>query len=96
MIDENNKLIAEFMGWEHSKNEDIDAYEMSNLKYHTSWDWLMPVVKRLSEEMSCGKIEELHDFYELFYYGLYEANINKVYSAILQFIQWFNTQNTTK
>ena len=43
---ENNKLIAEFMGIDQV---DIDTYQEtnSNLKYHTSWDWLMPVVKKI-------------------------------------------------
>ncbi len=45
-IEENNKLIAEFMNVDHV---DIDqAYEdYGELKYHTSWDWLMPVVEKI-------------------------------------------------
>ena len=50
----NNKLIAEFMGLEnglyHFQNHDTDMYYTdSELKFHTSWDWLMPVV----EEIEC-------------------------------------------
>lgn len=65
-IIEGNKLIADFMGWHYNKSgqwsrkEDfviIDGEEYSEkwerlLKFHTSWDWLMPVVE---------KIESLHD-----------------------------------
>ena len=45
---ENNKLIAEFM---EIDQVDIDTYEDTegNLKYHTSWDWLMPVIKWYNE-----------------------------------------------
>lgn len=41
-----NKLIAEFMGVDQV---DIDTWleTNSNLKYHTSWDWLMPVVEKI-------------------------------------------------
>ena len=41
-----NKLIAEFMGVDYV---DIDTYLESNkeLQYHTSWDWLMPVVEKI-------------------------------------------------
>lgn len=47
MSQENNKLIADFMGWQHHSSADYDAYEMNNLKYHTSFDWLMPVVEKI-------------------------------------------------
>ena len=39
MTTENNKLIAEFMGY--------DVIEP--MQYHTSWDWLMPVAHKIKE-----------------------------------------------
>lgn len=51
-----NKLIAEFMGYDIStiasngievvefENNDV---KVENLRYHTSWDWLMPVLKKI-------------------------------------------------
>ena len=51
----NNKLIAEFMGCTHPFNEIHDAtlykveqgvFELDELEYQTSWDWLIPVVKK--------------------------------------------------
>ena len=44
---ENNKLIFDFMGCKHSVHEAVDTWEMDSLKYHTSWDWLMPVVEKI-------------------------------------------------
>jgi hypothetical protein len=52
---ENNKLIAEFIGMQHT---DIGWYDneetlqlqnntFDELKYHKSWDWLMPVVDEI-------------------------------------------------
>ena len=43
---ENNNLIAEFMGVDQI---DIDYAidEYGQLKYHLSWDWLMPVVEKI-------------------------------------------------
>ena len=38
-----NKLIAEFMG-----KEIYQKYHKSN--YHTSWDWLMPVVEKIEND----------------------------------------------
>ena len=52
-IIEGNRLIAEFMGLLSGKtqypftkpNESVN-YRVS--QYHTSWDWLMPVVEKIS------------------------------------------------
>ena len=52
----NNKLIAEFMGLEFSKGEYYrplynsgDWIPENELRYHESWDWLMPVVQKCYE-----------------------------------------------
>ena len=39
----NNKLIAEFM--EYNYQNDFEHLMM----YHTSWDWLMPVIAKCTE-----------------------------------------------
>ena len=60
-----NKLIAEFMSIEVKNDDayldevkamrksgihiDFNGYTTSELKYHTSWDWLMPVVERIND-----------------------------------------------
>jgi len=48
---EANKLIAEFMGLVVSDRDNYTSELHTNvdadLKYHTSWDWLMPVIHRL-------------------------------------------------
>ena len=51
-----NKLIAEFMGLEFSKGEYYrplynsgDWIPENELRYHESWDWLMPVVQKCYE-----------------------------------------------
>ena len=56
MSGDNNKLIAEFMGCTHPFNNVTDAtlynvshgtFELSDLRYDTSWDWLMPVANEI-------------------------------------------------
>ena len=45
---EANKLISEFMGV-YSEENGYDYTEIGNrgVWYHTSWDWLMPVIDRV-------------------------------------------------
>ena len=48
-----NKAIAEFMGWKYISDGDCfykaPNYLFSNeMKYHSSWEWLMPVVEKIS------------------------------------------------
>lgn len=57
-IVEKNKIIAEFMGGilhtngssgEWFKFDGGIAHDTSDLKYHSSWDWLMPVVEKIEQ-----------------------------------------------
>jgi len=49
---ETNKLIAEFMETKDDKDRYFHEsseyfFEACELEYHTSWDWLMPVVDKI-------------------------------------------------
>lgn len=55
---EGNKLIADFMKWQHHENVSYDNHEMSQLKYYLSWDWLMPVIEKISKMPIIGATEQ--------------------------------------
>ena len=69
-----NKLIAEFMEYPNLGTKGDFSY----LKYHKSWDCLMPVVE---------KIEQVHEGVpqELMNVNLF-STIDEVYNAVVEFI----------
>jgi hypothetical protein len=86
-----NKLIAEFMGCTNPFNEIHDAtlykveqgtFELDELQYHTSWDWLMPVVE---------KIEQVHEGVpkQLINLSLFSTR-QEIYQAVVEFINQLN------
>lgn len=103
-IIENNKLIAEFMGYNpHYKNGIFQGYELKpkiitfpeHLKYHTSWDWLMSVVEKIWKITDCrSSIFYFEANEELTIYGKTEPSMDNnkenCYSAVVEFIKWYN------
>jgi hypothetical protein len=48
---DNNKLIAEFMGGEKpERTSDLRHFIEEHHNYHTSWDWLMPVIEKIEND----------------------------------------------
>jgi len=97
---ETNKLIAEFMGCTYNEDweqpwEDENGCLHDELKYHSSWDWLMPVVEYIEQlggytfyivGTSCyinGSPPSVHG----------ESKIEAVYKKVVQFINWYNKEN---
>lgn len=58
---EGNKLIAEFMTGKSKKSKvffDLNCCA-NDLKYHSSWEWLMPVVEKI-EMMGSNKFNDIN------------------------------------
>jgi hypothetical protein len=91
-MEENNKLIAEFMGaYFDDKGMTrlcgrFHTFRVNtlNLKYHTSWDWLMPVIKKIQDkhlenpELDYWCVDEIR---------LAVPNIQQVYYLVVEFIK---------
>tara|TARA_R110002153_G_scaffold171568_1_gene324390 strand:+ start:41 stop:433 length:393 start_codon:yes stop_codon:yes gene_type:complete len=99
---DNNKLIAEFIGLEYApKDKRWDDWFDKNgtritygiripLQYDTSWDWLMPVIKKClvgeaeqSEEMSNTTIKNVYE-------GICNQDISFAYKSVVEFINQHN------
>ncbi len=76
----NNKLIAEFMGAEPDKKTFFLKGEKVYF-YDTSWDWLMPVVSKISS--MCDEPYELDNMK----HALLTADIDSVYDGVVEFIK---------
>ncbi len=71
----------------------------SSMQYHSSWDWLMPVVEKIESLKSPNRfnfeiVSGSHCFiykdgYE-FIEGDSDTKIQAVYEAIIEFIKWHN------
>ncbi len=105
-MENNNKLIAEFMEWTLD-DKDLNSYRkyngsifkyslLSNFKYHTDWNWLMPVVERIELDMgfdvyihynNCTITDGENAFEN-------EAEPNQkiyaTYQSVIEFIKWYN------
>ncbi len=90
MATENNKLIAEFMDVEFYKGtlfnmgyrvfSDEKLYREHELNYHSSWDWLMPVIDKCYQEHMSKHIAE----------AVMTCNIDEAYKVVVEFIKEYN------
>ena len=91
MTMEDNKLIAEFMGV--GKLYEAQSSNQWN-QYHTSWDWLMPVLSKILDITFSDDEKETSD--SEYFYNIRDCvpDINHTYKAIIEFIKTYNDGGT--
>lgn len=92
---EGNKLIAIFMGRCGKRNKrlywvnipGVEWVYVEDMKFHSSWDWLMPVVEKILN--ICQENDEMEK-----YYTITDAipDIESVWLACVEFVKWYNEQ----
>lgn len=95
-IIENNKLIAEFMGYDPITLADYDNHgflndlmmivDITDCRYSNSWDWLMPVVGRIVQDESFIEVHAREYLMDIVPY----CRLEDTYNAVIEFIKWFN------
>ena len=99
----NNKLIAEFMGWDiespttipsnlHLSNLELDNGEVMEFKFDTSWDWLMPVLSKILDITFSDDEKETSD--SEYFYNIRDCvpDINHTHKAVVEFIKTYNDE----
>tara|TARA_R110000803_G_scaffold68183_8_gene129962 strand:+ start:2604 stop:2945 length:342 start_codon:yes stop_codon:yes gene_type:complete len=85
----NNVLIAEFMGGQkvlsdkdiyNMPTHDNLCYQLKELQYHQSWDWLMPVIDKCYQEHMSKHIAD----------AVMTCDKDKAYQAVVEFIKQLN------
>lgn len=108
-IEQMNEATALFMGWKWQVDEyyahntsdrlfEWSAYKPAQMKYHSSWDWLMPVIKKIRTMnvlalpggasgwiKAAGKMNG----------ALISIDLDKAHKGVFEFIQWYNSQTST-
>lgn len=87
-----NASLTPFAAYDFAHGNDLDK-----LKFHSSWDWLMPVLMEIgnrtgytlvmNEDVSYWCNEGQHD--ELPEFRGY-SNIENIWEAVIEFIKWHN------
>ena len=113
MSAENNKLIAEFMGMTYGDPNDNsvmiqmtpqgnEVVPIESMKYHSSWDWLMPVVEEIESYerydvnilqygtiIIGSQIELVNNVANI----SFDKKIDHTYDAVVKFIKQYNFIN---
>lgn len=110
---ESNKIFATFKGWTVCEcdtcrqkkstqykwgERNWEVYAVEDLKFHSSWDWLMPVVEKIESLADIVEIKGIQcliitfDGIDHVIAKTEKTKLASVYSACLAFIQWYNEQ----
>jgi len=107
-IEENNKLIAEFLGYETYKMNGVlnVEYSENNIRtiqdthYHIDWNWLMEVVEKIESlgydvfinTNICRITDVGQNIFEDIECFVNNNKRQAVYNACVEFVKWYNGQ----
>lgn len=108
IIEDGNKIIANFMirqkpqkhfcvssmdkeGYDVFVSGETSYYPINKLKFHSSFNWLIPVCDKI---VAIG-INELRVSVE-FENAKDDNNIDRLWCAVVEFIEWYNKQTSVK
>ena len=86
-----NKLIAEFMSIKYDADDETfhtnEGWKgVDYLMYHSSWDWLMPVVGKITRDEKYWENDYREHLMDIVPY----ARLEEVYDTVVEFIKTYN------
>tara|TARA_R100000951_G_scaffold91536_1_gene79919 strand:- start:704 stop:1240 length:537 start_codon:yes stop_codon:yes gene_type:complete len=99
-----NKLIAKFMGMTYGDTNDgsvmtqmtsqgNEVVPIESMKYHSSWDWLMPVVEKCFNGTAVQVEDNKDNFFDI---KNSLPNMEATYKAVVEFIEGLSVEPDTK
>lgn len=100
-INDSNVLLARFekrmfFGYPIDKFGGNTGNRLPDMYYHEDWNWLMPVCRIIVQDKTLRSslpVDEYFDMARVVKTSLMKADIQKVYSAVVAFIKFYNSQN---
>lgn len=101
-VQENNKLIAEFMEIDKISSNVLREAMLNDLEYHSDWNELMKVVEKIEElgfwvDISGSQYKHcrigIMNSFNPFINKSENSKIEAVYNACLDFIKYYNEQS---
>ena len=98
-IKDNLYRLDEFSYWEpipyQSEFDRKNYFYASELKYHSSWDWLMPVVEKIEGTKQADIIIHTKNLVQISYNKetktyFYGSLLQNAWDACIEFIKWYN------
>lgn len=81
---DDDKFLPEFIYDNLCENKGINLYTL--LQFHESWDWLIPVVKKIYDlQLENEPVLIVRD-------ALAEASLVDTFDAVVEFIEWYNEE----
>jgi len=99
-MENQNKLIAEFMGIVYPKFYNVIVIDNvvtkeDELQYHKEWNWLKPVINKINSinKVELGDLEATDELIGNIHREDRLCNLIQAHEAVIEFIKWYNQSN---
>lgn len=95
-IDEGNRLIVKFMQYNADEEAvviNMRGYAYYQLKFDLSYDWIMPVVHKICEQINCRSVpySSVEQYARKIAAMRLNNSVESIWFAVLDYIVWYNS-----